>query len=246
MDPTYRSLIMQRRKQTNRKGFLPAIIGGLAGAKILATLGKSLLGGRKSGYSRRKGDVLYWPARYPRRSGMLIGGRKTATPKYLSNPDLKKWGTVKMNGYTAVNVPRGGRSMPKPRSKGFDRNKGILAKNIIKSHLLGRKRGRKGDLDSSFLGEFGQDVFNPEPTVSKTWGRKAYEALKGVWGSKEAKKIKDQLAKQGERAIVDKISKLSAKKAGTIASKIVEGKPIPATYHKDLIPSSRFLGKYRG
>ena len=255
MDPTYRSLIMQRRKKTNRKGFIPAILAGLAGVNLVSQIGKQLMG-RKSGVKsiRRKGfgqgqTVTRGQRHRYGRLNALIGGKSTTTPKYLSDPNLKNFPIKKIGSYTVVVPPRKGRSMPK-RSKGFDRNKGVIAKKIIKTHLLGPRKGRfnrrKGDLDSNFLSEFGGDVFNPEPTVSKSWGRTIYENLRGLVGSKEAKILKDATLKRAEKGILDKINKLGQKKAETIASKIVTGQPIPKTYHKDLMPSGRFLGKYRG
>lgn len=209
VDPTYRHLIMQRRKKSNRKGFLPAIMAGLAGVNLISQLGKSFMN-RKSGV--RKGLSLEMAKRGMKPKRGLVG----STGK---------------------------------RKTGFDRNKGLRAKRIIKAHLLGSKRKgrynrRKGELDSNFLSEFGGDVFNPEPTVSKTWGRTAYEALKGIWGSREARKMRDSLAKQGEKALIDKINSLSEAKAKNIASKIVEGKPIPMSSLQTLT-GKKFLKIYR-
>lgn len=268
MDPTYHSLIMPRRKQSNRKGFLPAILAGLAGVKLVSQLGKSLMN-RKSGYglgqtitkgqTRRKGRTQ---GGWAPKNGLLGGTRKGRTM-------TKKMAATGLLGGTRKGLYLGQKKFPKlppgmtgfagttrkkgvQRRKGFDRNKAILAKNIIKTHLLGRKsrKGkysrRKGDVDADFLGEFGGDIFNPEKTVSKTWSRQAYDALTGIWGSKQAKIIKDKLQKQGEQALIDKISSLSSKKAQTIASKIIDGKPIPVALRKDLVPKSRFIGKYRG
>src|ERR1700743_3196679 len=214
MDPTYRSLIMQRRKKSNRKGFLPALLAGLAGVNIVSQLGKSL-------FNR----------------GSKIGLGQTLKNKYRKglSLDMAKRGIKPKKGLIG-STGRKGRSMPKLTN--FDRKKSIIAKKIIQSHLLGPRKAafsrRKGDLDSSFLNEFGQDVFDPEPTTTKTWKRTAFDSLKNLWGTK-----------QGEKAILSKIDKLSGKKAQLIADKIIRDKPIPKRYENDLVPN-RFLGKYRG
>lgn len=236
MDPTYRHLIMARRKQSSKRGgFIPALLAGLAGANIVAQLGSSLLK-RKSGIKRRASPKLIGLSLPQAQKRLLYSKRKSAV---YEDPSLP---LSQLNKRKAFNKKM--RTSTHKRLAAFDRN-GAVSRNIIKRHFLrrGKFNRRRGDLDADFLNEFGGDTFNPEPTVGKTARRSLWEGIKSAFGSKVAADIGRKYAKQSEKYIVDKISKLGRDKSHKIASKIIDNKPIPKTYVREIMGTSSFGNK---
>lgn len=216
MDPTYKALTMRRRKQTNRKGFLPALMAGMAGVNLLSQLGQSLM--RKSGARRGmyKGRTDFTGVK----PGMLASVRRSGMRK---KKHVKK------------------RKTTTKRKGAFDRrsnhNKQFLKKLIRKS----RFSRRKGDLDNDFLSEFGN--IDVEPTRTKSYTRMAWDAIKRTLGKKEISKLGKEVGKKAfnygvdkAETLINKMSEPQAKKVARtiIADSMMNGRNIQRKWNKNV------------
>ncbi|DAC81471.1 TPA_asm: hypothetical protein [Anelosimus tangle-web spider MELD virus] len=226
MDPTYRSLILQRRKKHNRLGFIPAILAALGGVKLISNLGKQYFG-RNSAMRRKGAYINQYGKVIPNKIMQQRSYMRTLIPARKGHYDRRK-------GKMAKLVPA---MHSKQRLIGAVRNMGIkkarakhIIKKITKMRALKNKRRkrsrrsrRKGDLDNDFLSEFGN--IDVEPTRTKSWTRLAWDAVKKTLSKKEARDIGKSVGKNlfniGTKKAEDMLNKMTEKQTEKVAKDLL-------------------------